>query len=152
LLASLLRTATEGSDIPPASVARELRRLQLFDGPTTWTLLRWEDLQADLVLAHADPAATEHLGDSLSAGDTGLFALQSPAAGSPPLTVRHAGELLDRPVTFTRTTIRFDGSKFTVEEETGTLPARRSRLLEPPPAEPTAVATATPPAEPPTTP
>lgn len=130
LLAGLLRDAQAGSaEIPEEGVTRELRRLQLFDGPTTWTILVWEDLEAELVLAHEDPEAKAHVGDPVVAGRTGLWALQAPPDGLPPLTVRHAGELLDRPVAFTRITIVFDGTKLTVDHAPGQLPARQSRLV-----------------------
>jgi Ca-activated chloride channel homolog len=130
LLAGLLRDAAAGSaEIPEAGVTRELRRLQLFDGPATWELLVWEDLEADLVPTHADPEAREHVGDPIVAGHTGLYALQAPPTGLPPLTVRHAGEVLERSVAFTRITLVFDGTKFTVTHAPGELPARKSRLV-----------------------
>ncbi len=135
LLGGLLRDALAGSaKIPEAGVTRELRRLQLFDGASSWTLLVWDDLQAELVLTHADPQSREHVGDPIVAGRTGLYALQAPPSGMPPLTVRHAGQVLDRPVSFQRVTITFDGSKFSVEHRDGTLPARESRLLADAPA------------------
>ena len=121
----------DASDLPRESLVRELRRLQLFDGPSTWAVVVWEDLDARLVLAHADPEATGHLGDAIDAGPTGLYALQAPPGGFPELTARHAGELLDRPVGFTLLTIEFDGKDFTVKQDAKTLPARRSRLMEP---------------------
>jgi len=137
-LAALLGKAEGSSEISAESVTRELRRLQLFDGPSTWTLLVWEDLEAELVLAHADPSARTHLGDPLVAADTGLFALQAPASGLPALKVRHTGEAMAREVAYTRITVTFDGKAFAVERDQGTLPATRSRLLETPP-EPEAV-------------
>jgi hypothetical protein len=91
----------------------------------------WEDLDARLVLAHADPEARGHLGDAIDAGPTGLYALQAPPGGFPELTARHAGELLDRPVAFTVLTIEFDGKDFAVKKDARSLPARRSRLMEP---------------------
>lgn len=81
------------------------------------------------MLTHADPQSRAHVGDPIVAGDTGLFALQAPPGGLPPLTVRHAGEVPDRPVAFTRLTIAFDGKAFTVDAQPGELPAGRSRLL-----------------------
>jgi Ca-activated chloride channel homolog len=129
LLAELLRTAAAGSaEIPEAGVTRELRWLQLFDGPATWTLLVWEDLEADLVLAHADPKSREHVGDPIVAGHTGLYALQAPPTAMPSLVVCHAGPVLERPVAFTRITIMFDGTKFTVDHVAAELPAGQSRL------------------------
>lgn len=132
-LAGLLDQAGGSADIPEQSVARELRRLQLFDGPSTWTLLVWEDLEADLILAHADPSNGAHLGDPLVAGDTGLFALQAPPSGLPELVVRQTGEAMSRTLEYTRITITFDGKAFAVKREQGTLPGTRSRLLQTPP-------------------
>ncbi|MCX4245882.1 VIT domain-containing protein [Paraliomyxa miuraensis] len=134
LLAVLLRDAAGSSEIPADGVSRELRRLQLFEGPGSWTLLVWKDLEARLVLTHEDPTSRQHVGDPLIAGDTGLFALQAPPGGLPPLTVRHAGEVLDRPVSFTRITLTFDGKGFTVDLREGELPAGRSRLVAEPPS------------------
>jgi Ca-activated chloride channel family protein len=130
LLAGLLRDALAGTaEIPEAGVTRELRRLQLFDGPTTWTLLVWDDLEADLVLTHEDPESRDHVGDPIVAGHTGLYALQAPPTGLPPLTVRHSGPVLDRAVAFTRITIAFDGTKFTADHVAGQVPARKSRFV-----------------------
>ncbi|MGH1341656.1 MAG: VIT domain-containing protein [Nannocystales bacterium] len=133
-LARILEQATDSADIPAQSVARELRRLQLFDGPSTWTLLVWEDLAANLVLTHADPTAAGHLGDPIIAGDTGLFALAAPAAGLPELTVRQTGEAMSRPVAYTRITITFDGKAFAVKHKDGTIAGTRSPLMEMPAA------------------
>jgi hypothetical protein len=74
------------------------------------------------------------VGDPIVAGHTGLFALQAPPGGLPPLVVRHSGLLLDRAVKFTRITMTFDGSKFTVEHAPGELQAPRSRLVAEPEA------------------
>lgn len=129
-LAALLDQADASADIPTESVVRELRRLQLFDGPSTWTLLVWEDFEANLILTHADGNGGTHLGDPLVAGDTGLFALAAPATGLPALAVRHTGEALSRGIAYTRITITFDGKAFAVKREEGTLPRTPSRLLE----------------------
>jgi hypothetical protein len=127
-LAALL---LEEEKLPRQSVVRELRRLQLFDGPSSWTFVVWEDLEAQLVLAHADPSADGHIGDPIVAGDTGLYALQAPPTGFPNLTVRHAGEHLARRVAYTQLTVTFDGKDFRVDKKTNTLAPRRSLLLAP---------------------
>ena len=132
-LAGLLGQAEGSVDIPAESVARELRRLQLFDGPSTWTILVWQDLEADLILTHADPSIGTHLGDPLIAGDTGLFALQAPPTGLPELAVRQTGETMIRDIAYERITITFDGKAFAVTRDGGTLPGTQSRLLETPP-------------------
>jgi Ca-activated chloride channel family protein len=120
ILAGLL--AEKDGATPLASVARELGRLQVFDAPGSWTLVLWGDLAARLTLS-ADPP-TPLAGDAIDAGATGLFALQhAPAAGLPPLTVRHQGASLDRAVGFVRVTIDWDGKEFKVARSSGTIEA-----------------------------
>ena len=119
LLARLL--STPDPKIPEASVARELGRLQLFAGAASWTFLVWDDLGVRLALA-ADPSAPL-AGDLADAGVTGLFAVQLPAGGGPPLQVRHQGHTLGRPVTYERITVHFDGRAFKVERESGRIAA-----------------------------
>lgn len=110
-LAAML--AAEGT--PKASIAQELRRLQLFDTPTTWTLLTWHDLDAQLVLARTDEIAV----DAIAGSGTGLFALQTD--GAAPLVVRHAGVDHARVVAYERIVIVFDGKNFDVKVEPGTI-------------------------------
>ena len=116
-LAGLL--ADNDGKTPLASVARELGRLQLFDAPATWTLLVWDDLEARLTLSSDPP--TPLAGDAIDAGTTGLYALQAPAGGLPPLFVRHQGVPLDREVGYVRLTVTWDGKEFKVERSPGTL-------------------------------
>ncbi|MGB1275606.1 MAG: tetratricopeptide repeat protein, partial [Nannocystaceae bacterium] len=146
LLAKLLIEAQAGdSKIPADSVARELGRLQLFDGPSTFTLLVWNDLGADLVLAPAplpdeeaeaeksgkksskaktkQPKPTPVLnGDVIDGSNVGLFALQT-SSGEPPgdMVIRHRGIPGDREVGYTKITIRWDGTKPEVSSTVGTV-------------------------------
>ena len=101
-------------DTPKDSIAQELRRLQLFDAPTTWTLLTWRDLEAQLTLARTDEAAV----DAVVAADTGLFGLQLADKGIP-LVVRHAGADHGRMVEYQRVVIAFDGHEFDVTVDPG---------------------------------
>ncbi|MCY1064112.1 VIT domain-containing protein [Nannocystis sp. RBIL2] len=119
LLARLL--AAPDAKIPEASVARELGRLQLFAGASSWTFLVWDDLGVRLALT-ADPSAPL-AGDVADAGITGLFAVQVPAGGGPTLQVRHQGHTLGRPVSYERITVHFDGKAFKVERESGRIAA-----------------------------
>ncbi|MBX7082328.1 MAG: hypothetical protein K1X88_24180 [Nannocystaceae bacterium] len=112
--AAYLAAMLAESDMPKDSIAAELRRLQLFDAPTTWTLLTWHDLDAQLVLARTDEVAV----DSVVAGDTGLFALQGTTA---PTVVRHAGGDHGRTVAYRRIVITFDGRNFDVTVEPGSI-------------------------------
>lgn len=117
LLAAML-AGDATSDAPASSVSRELRRLQLFDAPAVWTLLVWDDLSAQLVLARENGEA---LDDVVVAGDTGLFAARGPAGASAPDAVRLAGAPVGRPVAWRRIRIEFDGTDFTVTSDAGTL-------------------------------
>ncbi len=119
LLAQLLAAPTDKA--PAASVARELGRLQLFNAPGSWTFVVWADLGVRLTLA-ADPPAPL-AGDIADAGETGLYALALPAAGGPPLQVRHQGHTVGRAVAFDRITVHFDGKAFRVERSAGQIPA-----------------------------
>ena len=127
-LAGLL--ADNDGKTPLASVARELGRLQLFDAPATWTLLVWDDLEARLTLASDPP--TPLAGDAIDAGSTGLYALQAPAGGLPPLFVRHQGVPLDREIGYLRLTVTWDGKEFKVERSPGSLAANAAGT--PPPS------------------
>jgi Ca-activated chloride channel homolog len=117
-----LHAANDGS-VPREALERELRRLGLFEGATTWTLVLWEDLSARLVLSgsHVGIAA-----DAIAAADTGLFAVQEPMHASgqatgPKLEVRHAGPASARTVAHHVVTIAFDGKAFTIEVAPGVL-------------------------------
>lgn len=120
LLAGLLAAPTDKA--PEASVARELGRLQLFTSPASWTFVVWDDLGVRLALAAADPA-TPLAGDVADAGATGLYAVQLPAAGGPPLQVRHQGHTVGRAVAFSRIVVHFDGKAFKVERSQGQIAA-----------------------------
>ncbi|PRQ10057.1 VIT domain-containing protein [Enhygromyxa salina] len=135
LIGELLATDDQ---LPRAKLERELDRLQLFDTPTTWTLISWRDLEHDLTLgveplaADADRAAIEaakkaalQTSDGRLAGDTGLWAIQTGGLGD--LVVRHRGEVPARAVSFERLTITWDGEHFEVERELGTIAARAAR-------------------------
>ncbi|NVB36915.1 VWA domain-containing protein [Pseudenhygromyxa sp. WMMC2535] len=136
LLAQML-AAPEG--LPADKLARELKRLQLFDAPTTWTFLLWRDLDQQLTMglsaqpeATASSAAAERASaltrGGLWAGETGLWAVQRGGLGE--LAVRHRGEIPPRAVSFERVEIRWDGETFSVETDAGTIPARAARERE----------------------
>jgi tetratricopeptide (TPR) repeat protein len=137
LAASYLAKLLGDDSAPEASVTRELKRLQLFEGPTTWTMVVWEDLAADLVLVEDRPkddkknekkdAASDLLllGDGVDGAATGLFAVQVAPGDTRPLKVRERRTSIDRDVPYERVTIRFDGKKFSVDRQAGTLPKRQ---------------------------
>jgi Ca-activated chloride channel family protein len=141
LLAEML--ASDDS-LPKDKLEAELERLQLFDAPTTWTLVTWTDLEHALtlgtepidlaadtdasILAAAREAARKaalRISDGRSAGDTGLWAIQS--GGLDDLVVRHRGEVPTRAVSFQRLTIRWDGQHFQVDRQLGTIAAKAAR-------------------------
>lgn len=116
--------ARDDASAPADALERELRRIGLFEGPTTWSIVLWEDLSARLVLA--GPHAAGAAADAVTAADTGLFAVQDPlhARGTgeqPALDVRHAGHRGARSVAYHRITIAFDGKAFDIEVTEGRL-------------------------------
>jgi tetratricopeptide (TPR) repeat protein len=125
------------------AIARELKRLQLFDGPAQWVLLTWEDLDATLVLTEDPPAGEERepgtprpLADGVDAAPVGLFAVAAPPGGLPPVRVRHRGPWLDRTVAHRTTTLTFDGTRFEVRIENARLaavPGAQGEPSAPPP-------------------
>ncbi|GEM_PF-797701 len=116
-------------DVPRAKLVAELKALKLSDGPTTWELLEWRDLGADLVLVpdySDDPKlAVAPDSDRVDAHGTGLSAIQP--SGDHKLTVRHAGLVPDRDIEWRRVTLRWDGEAFTVTERSGIISAKRAR-------------------------
>jgi Ca-activated chloride channel family protein len=135
LLAEMLAS---DEDLPKDKLAHELERLQLFDTPTTWTFLTWPDLEHQLILgveplakdagAEAREAAERaalRTSEGRSAADTGLWAIR--AGGLDDLVVRHRGSVPNRPVSFERLTVRWDGERFEVERELGTIAAKAAR-------------------------
>ena len=141
LLAEML--ASDDS-LPKDKLEAELERLQLFDAPTTWTLVTWIDLEHGLTLgtepvelgADAEESVVEaareaarkaalRISDGRNAGDTGLWAIQT--GGLDDLVVRHRGAVPTRAVSFQRLTIRWDGQHFEVVRELGTIAAKAAR-------------------------
>ena len=134
MLATML---AEDPKLPKDKLARELKRLQLFDAPTTWTFLLWRDLGQQLVMgptlaadADADARAAAEAAAALTrggqlAGNTGLWAVQRSGLGE--LPVRHQGQVPPRAVDFERIEVRWDGTDFTVQRSVGTIAAREAR-------------------------
>ncbi|EDM80677.1 protein containing a von Willebrand factor type A domain [Plesiocystis pacifica SIR-1] len=140
----------ESDEAIKAKLGRELKRLQLFDAPTTWTFVVWRDLEHSLTLgpalaelgddeavaaarAAAEAASMLTRGYTL-AGDTGLWAVQR--GGLAALEVRHAGLIPDREVVFERVEVRWDGEAFHVVASEGQIAAAAARADEPEPEEP----------------
>jgi hypothetical protein len=133
--AVLLLAMLDDVDTPKMSLERELKRLQLFEGPTQWAFISWRDLESSLVLARPpkkegevdaedDPSNALLMGaDATTAGDTGLYALELPPTGAGDFIVRHAGSISNRDVAYRWITVEWDGTSFAVNERTGSIPA-----------------------------
>jgi tetratricopeptide (TPR) repeat protein len=138
--AVLLGGLLDGGQAPKESLERELKRLQLFEGPKKWVVLVWNDHSARLVAAPAMPKASERgpeaqrarqeatalLANAIDATPTALFALEVPVGQSPELTVRHRGFVPDHDVAYRLVTLEFDGSHFTVTRKDGVIPALKA--------------------------
>jgi tetratricopeptide (TPR) repeat protein len=120
LLAELLERSA--ADAEPEAVARELRRLQLFDAPVVWRILLWSDLEQRLELGSGAEGASWRA-DTIDAGDTGLWAAALADGTTPPVVVRHVGTVPGREVPFAVLTLTWDGTRFEARRETGTLAA-----------------------------
>ncbi len=132
LLSDLREDPPEGASLE--QLDRELKRLQLFDGPGQWTILIWEDLAAFLVLT---PKLDEEdkggkgeeaerppmTGEVIDAWPIGVYALQRTPDDDFPLDVRHRGVRLDRPVGYRVITLAWDGSGFEVKSDRGEIEA-----------------------------
>jgi Ca-activated chloride channel family protein len=134
LLAQMI--ATEDA-LPADKLSRELKRLQLFDAPTTWTFLLWQDLDSTLVLGPkplpADATSeqiqaavrdAQRVSDSITAGTTGLWAIERD--GLEDLEARHSGLVPARDVAFERIVVRWDGAGFEVVRSSSTIVAKHA--------------------------
>ena len=134
LLAQML--ATEDA-LPADKLARELKRLQLFDAPTTWTFLLWQDLDSTLVLGpkplpadatkeqiQAAVRDAQRVSDSILAGNTGLWAIER--GGLEDLEARHSGLVPARDVAFERIVVIWDGATFKVERSSSTIVSKQA--------------------------
>ncbi|MFV8749428.1 VIT domain-containing protein [Nannocystaceae bacterium ST9] len=134
LLAQMLAT---DDALPAEKLTRELKRLQLFDAPTTWTFLLWQDLDSTLVLgpkplapdASADDIQAairdaQRVSDAIAAGSTGLWAIER--GGLEDLEARHSGLVPPRDVVFERVVVIWDGAGFEVERSSSTIVAKHA--------------------------
>jgi tetratricopeptide (TPR) repeat protein len=139
LHAAILLAQMLGSDdtVPADKLTRELKRLQLFDAPTTWTFVIWEDLASSLVLGpkplpiDATPEQkqqavrdAQRVSDAITAADTGLWAIER--GGLEDLEARHSGEVPPRDVAFERVVVIWDGNAFDVQRTSGTIVAKHA--------------------------
>jgi hypothetical protein len=139
LHAALLLAQMLASDdsLPADKLARELKRLQLFDAPTTWTFLSWQDLSSTLVLGpkplpqdatkeqiQQAVRDSQRVSDSILAGDTGLWAIER--GGLEDLEARHSGLVPPRDVVFERIVVIWDGATFKVERSSSTIVAKHA--------------------------
>ena len=132
LLAELLTSDQAGKELPKDKLESELRAQGLFESATTWELLLWDDLDAQLLMTDRKPedgrkpTASELGAEQVDASSTGLFALQtSNPLGE--LFVRHRGLVPNRDVKWRRITIRWDGATFAIEQREGTIAAKVAR-------------------------
>jgi len=115
-----LFVSTDKNGVSKQNLERELKRLQLFDSPTTWILLTWEDFSSALMLGVEDELANPLTGDVIDGKDTGLYALQDLGnINSQLLQVRNRLTTTHLQVAYTKTKISWDGKVFIIEQEAG---------------------------------
>lgn len=115
-LGLLLEKPDPAAGVTPEAVSRKLKELQLFSGPGTLSLLRWDDLDAQLILGAADEKKEQLTGEATDAGVVGLYAVlaSTEAWERAPHGVRFKSELPSRKVKFELITLTWDGKAFKV--------------------------------------
>jgi tetratricopeptide (TPR) repeat protein len=105
------------------SLARKLKELQLFSGPSSLVLLTWEDLDASLGLVALDGDREAPLADVTDASTVGLTAASLAAGDLDRLrwAVRWRADPPGRDVKFTFHSVVWDGKSFVVKTRAETL-------------------------------
>lgn len=131
-LGALLEKPDPAAGVTPEAVSRKLKELSLFSGPGTLSLLRWDDLDAQLVVGAADEKKEQLTGEATDAGVVGLYAVlaSTEAWERAPHGVRFKSELLGRKVKYELTTLTWDGKSFKVATKKGDLDVgQKSKVL-----------------------
>ncbi|MBS2017000.1 MAG: hypothetical protein JST00_29200 [Deltaproteobacteria bacterium] len=131
-LGLLLEKPDPAAGVTPEAVSRKLKELSLFSGPGTLALLRWDDLDAQLVMGAADEKKEQLVGEATDAGSVGLYAVLASTEvwERAPHGVRFKSELVGRKVKYELVTLTWDGKAFKVSIKKGDLDVgQRSKLL-----------------------
>jgi Ca-activated chloride channel homolog len=109
-------SAPGAGKIPPESLKRELKELQLFGGPSTLVVLTWEELDANVVLATRIDGREVALGESTDAAGAGLASvlLSTPDAQRSQFAARLRSLPRDHGLKLIRHDISWDGKDFKV--------------------------------------
>lgn len=129
-IASLLADPAASTDERKRSIERELKELQLFNGPGRLVLLTWENLAADVLLVARADDHDIALGDATDAAPAGLSAtLLSPADAERASFVARLRSLPDpRSLGVVVYNIDWDNKRFRVQKTERELPARATQV------------------------
>jgi len=131
-LGLLLEKPDPAAGVTPEAVSRKLKELQLFSGPGTLSLLRWDDLDTQLIVGAADEKKEQLTGEATDAGAVGLYAVlaSTEAWERAPHGVRFKSELPSRKVKFELITLTWDGKVFKVTTKKSDLDVgQKSKVL-----------------------
>jgi hypothetical protein len=108
--------APGAAKIPPESLKRELKELQLFGGPSTLVVLTWEELDADVALATKVEGREVVLGEATDAAGVGLASvlMSTPDAQRSEFAARLRSLPRDHGLKLIRHDISWDGKDFRV--------------------------------------
>jgi hypothetical protein len=113
-----------------ASLERKLKELQLFRGPATLVVLRWEDLSSRLALDARRGDEPVPLADITEAAEVGLFAAMAGREQFDGATLRAQLRSVPRDdvIAVLRHDIVWDGKRFEVKLTRHELPARKTEV------------------------
>jgi Ca-activated chloride channel family protein len=114
------KAAGGGTDAKEA-IGRKLKELGLFSGPGSLALLTWEDHDAQLELAAADPKKEDLLGEPTNASKAALYGVLLGQGDweKRPWAVRWGADAPKRAVKFSVVILSWDGRSFTVKVKPG---------------------------------
>jgi hypothetical protein len=131
MLLSDPKAAGGGADAKEA-IARKLKELGLFSGPGSLALLTWEDHDARLELAAADPKKEDLLGEPTQAAPAALYGVLLGQGDweKRPWAVRWGADAPKRAVKFSVVVLSWDGRAFAVSVKPGIIkPEDKNALL-----------------------
>lgn len=112
------------------SVARKLKELQLWSGPSALCILTWEDFESPLALVSLEGDKEAPVGEASDAAPVGLAAVLLPTAELSRLrfVARLRSDPRGRPVDVTFHTLIWDGKTFNVKVRAATLTAKDKEI------------------------
>ncbi len=122
-LGVLLEKPDPAAGVTAEAVSRKLKELSLFSGPGTYSILTWDDLDAQIVIGTADEKKEQLAGEATDAGAVGLYAVLTSNTPDAWEKISHAAryksEVLQRKVPYRLVTLGWNAKEFSVKIKRG---------------------------------